>query len=193
MVYFFQTLSLKVRFLALVLFLFPVLVFQWLYTSAPWGLARLKMLSNGVGVPDMGFWYSPSSLRDVYEAWGDAGRWHYWAVLVPTDVGFLVSYATLLTGGVLYWLKRTNPPGPWWYLLPLLPLAGAGFDLLENLSVSAAAFLPASGWEPVSWMASGFSAAKWSLLAATGAFLVVGTVVGLALALFRWLRVRLEP
>lgn len=188
MVYFFQSLSLKVRFLVLVLLLFPVLGLQWLLTAAPWGLARLKMLGHGVGLPDMGFWYDPAALQAVFAAWGEAGRNHYLTVLWPTDLGFLLSYALLLTTAVLYLLKKTNPAGPWWYLLPLLPLAAATADLLENTAVAAASLLLSSGWEPVAWLAGTFTASKWVLMGATSLVLVAGTAGSLVAG--SWKKVR---
>lgn len=188
MVYFFQTWSLKVRFLALLLLFFPVLGFQWLLTSAPWALVRLKMLGHGAGVPDAGFWYDPASLQALFASWGAEGRLHYLTVLWPTDLGFILSYGAFLTASNLYLLKKTNPAGPWWYALPLIPLAGAGFDFLENCSVAGAVLLPASGWEPVAWMASGFTAAKWSTLGLAAGVLVLGTVGSLVAG--AWARLR---
>jgi hypothetical protein len=185
MVYFFQTLSLKVRFLALVLLFFPVLGFQWLLVGAPWALARLKMLSHGAGVPDAGFWYDPASLQALFSAWGAEGRWHYLTVLWPSDLGFLVSYGAFLTACTLYLLKKANPRWPWWYLLPLVPLVGAGCDLLENLFVATAMLLPD---DALGWMASFFTAAKWSVLALSVAVLAMGTIANLVVG--GWKRVR---
>lgn len=180
MVYFFQSLSLKVRFLSLLLLLFPVLGFQWLLTGAPWALAKLKALTGGRGLPDMGFWYDPAALQTLFRDWGSAGQAHYLSVLWPTDLGFLTAYGAFLTACTLYLLKRANPAGPWWYLLPLVPLAGAGCDFLENTAVALAVLLPSSGWEPVAWAATLFTAAKWLLLGLAAGVLTIGTAVRLA-------------
>jgi len=177
MIYFFQSLSLKTRFLGVVLLFFPVLAFQWLDTSAPWALARLQVLSGGAGLPDMGFWYDPAHLAAQFAAWGEAGRSLYLTVLWPTDLGLLASYGLFLAAALLYLLKKANPAGPWWYLLPLVPLAAAAADLAENLAVALALVLNSSDWAAVSWAAAGFTAAKWSLLGASLALLVGGTLV----------------
>lgn len=179
MVYFFQTLSLKVRFLSLILLFFPVLGFQWLLMGAPWALARLKILSQGAGVPDAGFWYDPAALQALLVLWGPEGKLHYLSVLWPSDLGFLLAYGAFLTACTLYLLKKTNPAWSWWYLLPLVPLAGAGCDFLENCLVALAVVLPPTGWEPVSWLAAFFTAGKWTLLALSGTVLVLGTVASL--------------
>lgn len=179
MIYFFQTQSVKVRFLGLVVLGFFVLAFQWLVGGAPWALAQLKVLSAGAGVPDSLFWYDPATLQALFAAWGEPGRRLYLTILWPSDTGFLVAYGAFLTGAVLYLLKKANPKHPWWYFLPLVPLGGAGADFLENATVALASVLPASGWEPVSWVASGWTALKWLGLALTVAILVVGVVVHL--------------
>lgn len=178
MIYFFQSLSLKVRFLGVLVLGFPVLAFQWLLMSAPWSLARLRLLASGAGLPDSLFWYDPPVLRGLFASWGDDGRLQYLTVIWPTDTGFLLAYGAFLTAAVLYLLKKANPAGPWWYLLPLLPLAGAGADFLENATVALASVAP-SDWDAVGWVAGGLTAAKWSLLGLTAAVLVFGTAVHL--------------
>lgn len=180
MIYFFQTLSLRTRFLRVLVLLFPVLGFQWLLTAAPWALARLKLAAHGAGVPDEGFWYTPQALQTLFDSWGPVGKQIYLSVLWPTDLGFLLAYGAFLTAATLYLLKKSNPALSWWYLLPLVPLAAAAFDLLENLTVALALWLPGWGWEPVSWLAALFTAGKWTAFALSAAVLLVGTVASLA-------------
>lgn len=179
MIYFFQSLSLKVRFLGVLLLFFPVVAFQWLVTGAPWALARLQLVSRGAGLPDSRWWYDPDSLQGWFAAWGTLGREIYWTVLWPSDTGFLVAYGLFLTAAVLYLLKKANPAGAWWYLLPVVPLAGAAADFLENAVVALASVLPRSDWEPVYWAAAGLTSLKWTLLGLCGAVLISGTLVHL--------------
>ena len=188
-IYFFQTLSLKTRFLGLLMLCFPVLLFQWLLTGAPWALAHLKMSAHGIGLPDAEFWYDPATLQDFFTAWGEEGRLQYLTILWPTDLGFLLSYGALLISSTLYLLKKVNPAGPWWYLLPVVPLAASGLDFLENSAVALALLLPASGWEPISWAAAFFTSAEWSVLGLSLAILLIGTVRSLLVG--AWTKVRL--
>lgn len=174
MIYFFQSLSLKMRFLRVLVLFFPVLVFQWLYSGAPWALAHLKLIAHGAGVADSGFWYQPDQLKALFEAWGAEGKNLYITVLWPTDLGFLLSYGLFLTAATLFLLKKANPAASWWYFLPLIPLAAAAFDLLENLAVGLAVLLPAEGWEPVSWAAATFTASKWVAVGCSLAVLTAG-------------------
>ena len=175
MIYFFQSFSLKTRFLALVILLFPVLGFQWLFSGAPWALAALKLAAHGAGVPDQGFWYSAAGLQSLFAAWGSRGREIYLTALWPTDLGFLLSYGAFLTAATLYLLKKANPANSWWYLLPLVPLATAAIDLAENLMVALALVLPPEGWDPVSWAASLLTAGKWVALGLSVTVLILGT------------------
>ena len=179
MIYAFQSLSLKTRFLGVLLLFFPVLGFSWLYTGTPWALAQLKILSHGAGIPDMLFWYTPQVLQDLIDAWGPDGRMLYLTILWPTDLGFMVAYGVFLTAATLYLLKKANPAHPWFYLLALVPLLAAGFDFLENCSVALAVLFTPDGTDFVGWPAACFTAAKWSALGLSAAVLVVGTVVNL--------------
>ena len=179
MIYFFQSLSLKTRFLGVLLLFFPVLLFWWLLTGTPWALASLHVLSGGKGLPDQGFWTTPPALQALFAAWGPRGRDLYLTILWPTDLGLLLTYGAFLTAATLYLLKKVNPRAPWWYLLPLVPLGASGFDLLENLAVACAVQLPADGWEPVSWAATTFTASKWILFGLSVAVLIFGTAAHL--------------
>jgi len=189
MIYFFQSLSLKVRMLAVILSLFPVLVFQWLLTQAPWALANLKAVSHGAGMPDQWFCYSPEALHQLFTLWGKAGRSVYWTILWPTDLGFLLSYGFFLTTTSLYLLKKANLAGPWWYFIPLVPLSASTADFLENAAVGAASLLPLGGGDGLAWVAATFSVMKWVLIGATIVVILVGTVCVWVRGLLR----RLEP
>jgi hypothetical protein len=177
-VYWFQSLSLKTRFLGVLLLLFPVLVFHWLYSSAPWALVRLVTLSGGPGVPDALWWYKPSQLIDLVTAWKDEGAAVYLNVLWPTDLGYLLSYSAFLTAAILYLLKKANPRGRW-YLLPLVPLAAAACDLLENCAVAATVLWGTGPW---TWLAPFFTSAKWTGIGVSGLVLLLGGITTLVRA-----------
>jgi hypothetical protein len=179
MLYFFQTQSLKTRFLSVLLLVFPVVGFQWLLTSAPWALAHFQVITHGAGLPDTRFWYTPQGLQTLVDSWGPEGRVTYLTVLWPSDLGFLVSYGALLTAATLYLLKKTTPARIWWYSLVLIPLGAAACDLLENTAVGLAVLFPADAPGVVGWPATVFTAGKWVGVGLSGAVLVVGTLVNL--------------
>jgi len=182
-IYALQSLSLRVRFLGVLLLAFPVLVSQWLVAGAPWALARLQVVSAGAGLPDFRFWYSPEQLSALVAAWGEAGASVYRQVLWPSDAAFAVAYGGFLTALVLYLLKKGNPRRSWWYTVALVPGGGAVADLAEDALVSWFTVVP---WDPVAWVAAVATALKWSALGITLVVLVVGTVA----VWLRWLAAR---
>ncbi len=168
MIYFFQTLSLKTRFLGVLLSFLFVLGFWWLLTAAPWALAHLKVLSQGAGLPSFGWGDSPTALQDLLEQWGADGKTLFLTLLAPTLLGFWVASGFFLALAALYLLKKSNPSSPW-YLLPLLPLAAAAVGFLEEAALTVAVLLPAQETDIAAWAAS--------LLGTTR-----GTLFGLSLA-----------
>jgi len=188
MIYFFQSLSLKIRFLGVLLWIFPVLGFWWLLQGAPWALASLHLISGGRGLPDQQFWVPPSALQALFDAWGPDGRTLYLTVLAPTQLGFLLAYGVFLTTATLYLLKKANPAGPWWYLLPLVPLAASALDFLQAATVALLLVLPGDDWDAVFWAASVFLAAKAAAVGASVTVLMGGTVV--SMVRLGWSKVR---
>lgn len=172
MIYLLQSLSLRVRFLGVLLLAFPVLVTQWLVAGAPWALARLQVVSAGAGLPDFWFWYSPERLSALVAAWGEAGASVYRQVLWPSDAAFALAYGAFLTALVLYLLKKANPRR-WWYTVALVPGVGAVADLVEDALVSWFTVVP---WDALAWVAAGATALKWSALVVSLAVLVGGTL-----------------
>lgn len=184
MIDFLQSLSLKVRFLGVLLLGFPVLVTQWLVAGAPWALARLQMVSAGAGLPDFWFWYTPAQLSSLVAAWGEAGSSVYRQVLWPSDAAFALAYGAFLTALVLYLLKKGSPHRSWWYTVALVPGLGAAGDLLEDALVSWFTLVP---WEPVAWVAAAATTLKWTALVVTLGLLVVGTLgVWLSWLVAKW-------
>lgn len=177
MIYSLQTLSLRLRFLTVVLLFFPVLGAEWLVTSAPWSLAKLNLLSHGAGLPDTRFWYGFDQLSSLYQAWGPEGKLTYWTVIWPSDTLFLLTYGLFLFAAILYLLKRARPQGLWWFALPLVPVAAAIADFLENGFVAWGALVGSSGLEILAPLASTLTALKWTLLGISGVILIGGILV----------------
>jgi len=188
MIYFFQSLSLKMRFLGVLLWLFPVLLLGWLVHGAPWALASLQGMTGGHGLPSHKFWVPPDVLAALFDAWGAPGQALYLTVLLPSAVGFALAYGAFLTAATLYLLKKSNPRGPWWYLLPALPVAASGFDLVTHGALAAALLLPERAWDLAPWVVAGAHAAQVVALGTSLVVLIVGTFVSLARN--SWTRIR---
>jgi hypothetical protein len=179
MIYFFQSLSLKTRFLGLLLSFLLMIGFWWLLTEAPWALAHLRVLSQGAGLPDSGLWSAPQALLGLLEQWGPEGRILYLTVLAPTGLGFVLTYGLFLVMATLYLLKKSNPAMPWWYLLPLLPLVGAVSGFLEIGAVAVAAVLPPQESEAAAWAAFLFSSLRWTAFGVSFVILAAGSLLTL--------------
>ncbi|MYI70259.1 MAG: hypothetical protein F4103_16490 [Boseongicola sp. SB0673_bin_14] len=106
--------------------------------------------------------YDLDRLTVLMEMYGERGRRvHAWASLT-LDVLFPVVYATFLAG--LVWRCRPARILGW---LALLPVAGALFDLVENVQVAAMLFRYPEIGEGQAALASAFTAMKWNVLTAT--------------------------
>ena len=165
MILFFQTLSMKTRLVTVVVLFFLVFCVFYAFNDTPWFLVQLKQYSPDHGLPDQLLWYSPSELHKILGAWGLVGRDFYRTALFPLDLLFPPLYSAFLLLCVLYMLKKVNPAGAWWYVLPLLPAVGGVCDLLENAGVFTSSVLYPDRWEWLGWATGSMTAAKWGFLA----------------------------
>lgn len=127
--------------------------------------------------------YGINRLTELMELYGEHGRRIYaWASLT-LDVLFPAVYATFLAG--LIWRCRPMRVFGW---LALLPVAGALFDLGENVQVAIMLVnFPEVGESQVA-MASAFTAMKWKVLNVT---LIVAAACAIwAAAMFVFNRIR---
>jgi hypothetical protein len=113
------------------------LVTAFLVNGRPFGIARLKEMTGGVGILDMEILYTPQQAYSLLSAMGEAGREFDLTHIVPLD--FLVPLFYSLTFSLLitWLLHRWLPEGSTWHRLNVIPLAGGFCDYLENLGVIA--------------------------------------------------------
>ena len=111
--------------------------------------------------------YTPeeaAALLDALDALDANARLVYAATGLTIDMAFPLAYGLLFT---IVLVRLFRAP------LFVLPLALAGVDVLENLTVAALALGHAGPPSPVAWLAAGFTLVKTVLivasLAATGA------------------------
>ncbi|MEI8096112.1 MAG: hypothetical protein WCG80_18020 [Spirochaetales bacterium] len=176
MILYFQKLSLKTRFIGVLVSFFLVFCAYYAFSSTPWLLVQLKQYSPEHGMPDQLWWYTPAELHTILGAWGVVGRDFYRTVLFPCDAVFPLLYNGFLLLTQLYLFKKINPRSGWWYLLCMLPLLGCVADLGENLGVLTSSLLYPDRWDTLGWITGGMTTAKWTLLVANlciiGALLV---------------------
>ena len=179
MIYFFQSLGLKTRALGVLLASFLVLAAWWLLAAAPWSLGSLRVVGHGAGLPNFGSWTLPGDVPGLLDQWGPGGKDLYVRLLGPCSAGFFAAFGLFLVLALLYLLKKGNPANPWWYLLPLVPLAAAALGLLEVLALVLAAVLPLEFSDVAAWAAGALGLGRWSAFALAAATLGAGTVVSL--------------
>ena len=125
--------------------------------------------SGDAGSPDTSFIYTPADLQRMAETYGAEGRAAYVRARWQFDILFPVVYTAFLLTALGWAAARAFRPASRGRLVVLLPLAGALFDLLENLCAALymALYPPALGL--LAFLAPIFTILKWlSLYAAFG-------------------------
>ena len=130
---------------------------------------------GGLDLLDARGWYTPEEAAALLDALDANARLVYAATGLTIDMAFPLACG-LLFAIVLVRLFRAP--------LFVLPLALAGADVLENLTVAALALGHAGPPSPVAWLAAGFTLVKTVLIVAT----LAATGAGAARRL--WVRMR---
>ncbi len=133
--------------------------------------------------PDTSFFYAPRDLYAMAEAYGEEGRQAYVQARFTFDLVWPLVYTLFLVTAISWIFGRAFPPDSRWQLANLVPLLGALFDYLENLSTSLVMLRYPDQTAVVDFLAPAFTLAKWSLLGASFLLLSGGIVV----AAWRWI------
>jgi hypothetical protein len=136
--------------------------------------------------PDMSFLYSSSDLYRMAESYGVEGRQAYVRARFTFDLVWPLVYTLFLTTAISWVFGKAFAPDSRWQRANLIPLLGALFDYLENLSTSLVMLRYPAQTPVVDLLAPVFTALKWSLLAASFVLLFGGIVV----AVWRWIKER---
>ncbi len=137
--------------------------------------------------PDTSFFYTPADLYRMAESYGAEGRQAYVRARFTFDLVWPLVYAFFLVTAIS-WVFRAFGPDSRWQLANLVPLLGALFDYLENLSTSLVMLRYPAQTPLVDLLAPVFTALKWAALGVSFALLVGG----IAVATWHWLRGRVR-
>jgi hypothetical protein len=160
----------KVALISLVIFLvFTALVL-------PDQASRADEVSAEAGTPDLSFFYTPDDLYRMAEAYGGEGRVEYIRARFTFDLAWPVVYTLFLVTALSWILQRAVSPGSRVGRLNLVPLFGAVFDYLENISTSLVMWRYPQETAVVDWLASLFTPAKWILISVAFVVLLAGIV-----------------
>jgi len=136
--------------------------------------------------PDLSFFYSPTDLYRMAESYGEEGRQAYVRARFTFDLVWPLVYTFFLATAISWVFGKAFPPDSRWQCANLMPLLGALFDYLENLSTSLVMVRYPAQTPVVDLLAPLFTAFKWGLLGVSFVLLLGGIVV----AAWRWARQR---
>jgi hypothetical protein len=128
--------------LAVVLTAFAALLFG---SSAPFSIPHVRSLC-GQPPPDVRFFTSAADVHEFLVACGDAGRAAYRNLQIA-DLIYPVVFGSFMASSLAAVFGRITRKGSLWVAAAALPLAGAGFDYLENVAawISLAGFPAPAG------------------------------------------------
>lgn len=150
----------------------------------PGQASRAEADAGGAGSPDTAFYYSAEDLYQMANAYGEEGRRAYVEARFTFDLIWPLVYTVFLCTGISWVNRRAYGAESPWQFANLVPVAGASFDYLENLSTSLVMIRYPNGTGGVDVLAGAFTLAKWILVGCSMVLLLTGLVVGV----WRWAR-----
>ena len=154
----------------------------------PQQATRAEQETGSTVSPDMSFFYSPSELYRMAESYGEQGREAYVRARFTFDLIWPLVYTLFLATAISWVFGKAFAPDSRWQRANLVPLLGALFDYLENLSTSLVMMRFPAQTVVVDLLAPLFTALKWGFLGASFVLLLGGMIV----AVWRWLRRRTQ-
>ena len=154
----------------------------------PQQATRAEQETGSTVSPDMSFFYSPSELYRMAESYGEQGREAYVRARFTFDLIWPLVYTLFLATAISWVFGKAFAPDSRWQRANLVPLLGALFDYLENLSTSLVMMRFPAQTAVVDLLAPLFTALQWGFLGASFLLLLGGMIV----AVWRWLRRRTQ-
>ena len=148
----------------------------------PQQATKAEQETGSADSPDMSFFYSPSDLYRMAESYGEEGRQAYIRARFTFDLVWPLVYTLFLTTSIGWVFGKAFGPDSRWQRANLVPLLGALFDYLENLSTSLVMLRYPDQTAVVDALAPVFTALKWLFLGVS--FLLL--FGGIAIAAWRW-------
>ncbi|QID19101.1 hypothetical protein G3580_16645 [Nitrogeniibacter mangrovi] len=152
----------------------------FMLTVVPAGDAKVAVHAGTAGQPDTSLHYTAQDLYRMAGQLGAAGRSAY---LASRLAGFDLCFPALYGAGLalaLGWLARAFAPASAWRWIPLLPLAAALADYLENAAVALVMLRYPAPTPVIDQLAGGLTALKWALVGASLVAIVASGVFRLA-------------
>jgi hypothetical protein len=152
----------------------------------PGQTSRTAPDNGDVGSPDTSFFYSKEDLYQMAEAYGEVGRRAYVRARLTFDVIWPIVYTMFLSTAISWVFRRAFTPSSLWQRANLVPVLGALFDYMENVSTSLVMFRFPSPTALVDVLAGVFTMVKWIFVG--GSFVLL--IVGLGVGAWQWVKYR---
>ncbi len=155
----------------MVFFLFIVLVL-------PNQAGKSETDFGDIGSPDLSFYYNADDLYRMAEAYGEEGRQSYVRARYTFDLVWPLVYTIFLITGISWVTRRAFAVGSLWLRANLVPIPGAIFDYLENVSTSVVMVRYPAQTGVLDGIATVFTMAKWVFIYLSFVLLLIGLVTG---------------
>ena len=149
--------------------------------------ATAEQVAGDAGSPDTSFYYSAKELYQMAEAYGAEGRSAYIRARFTFDLVWPLIYTAFLVTAIGWVFGKAFRSDSRWQLANLLPLLGALFDYLENLSTSLVMGRYPDQATVAAALAPLFTSRKWIFHAGSFILLLAGIVTA------AWRRLRRAP
>ena len=136
--------------------------------------------------PDMSFYYSADDLYRMADGYGEQGRRAYVRARFTFDVLWPLVYAAFLGTAISWVYSRAFQAGSSWQRANLVPVLGALFDYLENLSTSLVMVRYPQQTVVIDRLAPVMTVVKWVFVSGGFIVLLLGVIVGI----WGWIRSR---
>jgi hypothetical protein len=134
----------------------------------------------------MSFLYSPKDLYEWAEEYGMEGRRVYIRARFTFDLVWPVVYMIFLSTAISWISRKAFQSGSGWQRMNLVPVLGAIFDYLENISTSIVMGRYPRQTIGVDVLAPTFTFVKWIFVGGSFLLLLMGTAAGI----WRWIKKR---
>ena len=152
----------------------------------PGQAAKAEADTGNADSPDMSFYYTADDLYQMAKVYGEDGRKAYVKARFTFDLIWPLVYTIFLGTGISWVHHRAFASGSLWRRANMVPLLGALFDYLENVSTSVVMVRYPSPTAVVDVLAGVFTLVKWIFVIGSFVLLLAGVVVGA----MRWVRAR---
>ena len=137
---------------------------------------RMTAAVGSSASPDLSIWYTPQDLYRMAADYGATGRSAYVRIRLSFDLVWPLVYALFLTTAISWVFSRRLGARESLRRLNLLPLAGLGFDYLENAATSIVMLRYPDQTPLIDPIAPVFTLLKWGFIASAFIALGVGLI-----------------